>query len=701
MAGYHLPVVREITVGSREKIAEAAEEVGYPVVIKGMGATLLHKTERGIVHLNLKTESELMKAAIAIEQECGDELEGFLVQPFLEGKREFVAGMFRDDQFGPMVMFGIGGVLTEALSDVVFRAAPLTDADIADMLEEIRSKALLDDFRGEKAINRDQIVDTLKGLSQISMKHEDIAEIDINPLLADTRGNLTAVDALVIQSEPKATTQPLPAIPQNAITAMINPKSIAFIGASNTPGKWGYMLAMNTLAGSFKGKTHMVNPKGGVVLGHDAYKSVADIPGEVDLAVVTIPARFVLDLIPQLEEKNIRSMLLITSGFSETGEEGRWLEQELVDRAREAGITILGPNIMGLCNPHLGLNCNNIHVHPPAGHTWFISQSGNMGMQLLTYAEEENLGIRGFCGTGNEAMVTKEDFLETFEHDDLTRTIMLYVESLKNGRRFFDTARRVSQAKPIILLKGGRSQSGNAAASSHTGAMTSDAGVFDALCKQSGIIQVTRPMEMLDLAASFSSLPLPRGNRVAIMTLGGGWGVITADMCEDYGLQVPELTPELIQRFDELLPDYWSRSNPLDLVGETDGTMPRIVLEELMKWDGCDAVIHLGVIGTKCVIDRLSVAAKIGDPNSSPETVDMIRSSIQAADAEYNRFSAQMMEQYQKPVYGVRILSDAEDQTVNSVEGSDYSGVLFTSPERAVKSLARMVDYRKYQQRHA
>ena len=209
-------------------------------------------------------------------------------------------------------------------------------------------------------------------------------------------------------------------------------------------------------------------------------------------------------------------------------------------------------------------------------------------MQLMAFAEKQNIGIRGFCGSGNEAMITIEDYLDAFETDSLTRTVLLYVESIKNGRRFFESACRVGKKKPIVLLKGGQSKAGNRAASSHTGALTSDSKVFNAVCRQAGIIKVEQSMDLLDLAASFSSLPLPKGNRVAIMTLGGGWGVVTADLCSEYGLKVPELSPEIVKRLDELLPNYWSRSNPIDMVGENDNRLPMIVIQELLKWDGCD-----------------------------------------------------------------------------------------------------------------
>jgi len=701
LADYGIPVVKETTAKTIEEAVTLSQTFGFPVVLKGMGSTLLHKTERGLVHLNLASGDAVEKAARMVQEEVGDELEGYLIQPQVNGKREFVAGMFRDRQFGPVILFGLGGIFTEALSDVTLRLAPISTVDIDEMLSEIKAKALLDNFRGEEPVNRKQIYQTLLGLSTLSMEQAEISEIDINPLLVGPDGNLCAVDALVIKEEGMVTVDyPHPVNPAK-IDYFFHPRPIAFIGASGTLGKWGYNLPVNTLSGDFEGEVYLVNPKGGTIFGKKVYKNVAEIPGKVDLAVVTIPAAKVLDLIPELRQKKIKDVLLITSGFGETGPDGKNLEKELVQKAKEAGILIVGPNTMGICNPHIHLYCMGVHVQPPAGSTAILSQSGNMGVQLLAFANQQGIGIRGFCGSGNEAMLTIEDFLDAFELDDLTETVVLYMESVKNGRRFFESARRVSQKKPIILLKGGQSDAGNLAASSHTGALTSDSRTFDAVCKQTGIVQVNQSLELLDLAASFSSLPLPKGNRVAIMTLGGGWGVVTADLCEFFGLQVPELTKDIVERIDQILPPYWSRMNPIDLVGETDPELPKNVLEELMKWDGCDAIINLGIVGKRAMAEHLFISMTTSDPNYSQEFIEGARSVVAAFETEYIALVAKLMDKYQKPVYGVSIVTDENDKAIYDIDGCHYKSVFFPTPERAVKSLARMSEYKKYLLKHS
>lgn len=693
-----IPVVREIAVSDKNEVAEAAGKIGYPVALKGLGSEFMHKTESGLVRLNLPDERAVREAAETIIKNAGENLEGFLVQPTVRGKREFVAGLFHDGQFGPVVMFGLGGVFTEALSDVVFRLAPIRESEAFEMLGEISASDLLDDFRGEKAADRQAIVRTLCALSEIGVEYPDIAEIDINPLIVKADGSVCAVDALMVLRDERAEEKHPPPVDPVALGRCFYPRSVAFVGATSKIGKWGHILPTLAISRGFKGDIYFVNPGADVIAGRKSYASVTEIPGRVDLAVVTIPASGVPNLIPQLEEKNVRSMLVISSGFGETGEEGRKLEKKMTDMARKAGILVLGPNTMGISNPYIDFFCTGIHVSPGPGSTAAVSQSGNIGGQLLGFAEKQGIGIRGFSGSGNEAMVTVEDYLEAFEIDEKTRTVMLYVESIKNGRRFFEASRRISRKKPIILLKGGRTREGNRAAAGHTGSMSTNAAVFDAVCRQSGIVRAENPMDLLDLSAAFSSLPIPGGNRAAIMTFGGGWGVVATDLCAEHGLRVPILPEKVVRRIDRVLPPYWNRSNPVDIVGQYDDEIPGVIMEELLKWDGCDAVINLGIMGKKIMLNRIADSIGEADPDYSPEFLDSVREQVDAFEKRYAKLTVRLMEKYGKPVFGVSIFTD-DEKTVYRVEGSTLKGIFYTTPERAVKAFAGMYGYRKFLER--
>ncbi len=696
---YEIPVVQEIVVHTTDQAVEEAEALGFPIVLKGLGSKLTHKTERGLVQLSLNSADQVRQAAQTIIENAGADLEGLLVQPMLSGKREFVAGLLHDSLFGPVVMFGLGGVFTEALHDVAFRATPVDEAEAQTMLDEIAAKKLLGEFRGEKAADRQALIRTLVGLSRLAEDLTEVVEVDINPLLVGPDGAVHAVDALVVLGERKLNQTAHPPIAPERIRTFFSPKSIAIVGASAQLGKWGNFLVTNILSGEFPGPVYLVNQKGGEISGQPVYKSLMDIEGPVDLVAVTIPAKYVRDLIPQMQQKGIENLLVVSSDFAEAGEEGKKLELALVKEAEKAGILIVGPNTMGINNPSEKLYLTGSQVQPVPGSTALVAQSGNMGTQLLAFAEDQGIGIRAFCGSGNEAMCTIEDYMEFFAVDEQTRTVLMYVESLKNGPRFLDAVEAVGKNKPVVILKGGRTEAGGKAAASHTGALAADFTVFEAACRQAGVIMVNSPSDLLDLSAGFSSLPLPKGNRVGIVTLGGGWGVVTADLCNEYGLDVPKLDPAIVAHFDKVLPPYWSRGNPLDLVSDINPEIPLAAIEQLLKWDDCDVVINMGIHGQGVFMKKLRANVLKADPKFSHEFADMMMQQYLGFETMYIKRITELMEQYQKPVLGVSLLTDANAQTLYPVEGSPYAGVFFQTPESAVKTIARMLEYQTWQQR--
>ncbi|NPU85220.1 MAG: CoA-binding protein [Syntrophaceae bacterium] len=689
---YGIPVVEEGAANTAEEAVLLGNKIGYPAVLKGLGAKLTHKTEKGLVHLNIRDEEELLAAARAVAGAAGNDLEGYLVQPMISGRREFVAGLFCDPQFGPVVMFGLGGIFTEALEDVVFRIAPISGGQAETMIEELHSSRLLRAFRGEAPARREEMIRTLVGLSRLGLELTDVTEVDINPLIVGADGRVTAVDALVVLGERPAPPAARPPVDVRDVFKFFVPESVAFVGASSQFGKWGEALYTNVLAGGYEGKIHLVNNRGGEIFGREVYRSIGEIPGKVDLAVVTIPAALVSGLIPEFQAKGVRHMLLTTSGFAEVGSEGKTLERDLVRKADEAGIVILGPNTMGLSSPHAKFNCVWAPYCPKPGSISMISQSGTMGALFLHFADEENYGIRAFSGTGNEAMITIEDYLSGFAQDDRTNTIVLFIESIKNGRRFFEEVSHVSRGKPVIILKGGRTEAGQRATASHTGALASNTRIFETACRQAGAVLARQPLDLFDLAAAFSFLPLPKGKRVAIMTMGGGMGVVATDACIESGLEIPPLPEHLISQINELLPDYWSRSNPVDMVAVSDLELPLRVLEVLASWDGCDAVFHLGTGERGLFGAKKAGIFKMAHPEAVPEWLE---DSDRILDGIYEQFvthTIELMKKYGKPILGVSM----NGKIVTDIDGGNLKGISFPTPERAVRVLARMVEYGKW-----
>jgi acyl-CoA synthetase (NDP forming) len=479
---------------------------------------------------------------------------------------------------------------------------------------------------------------------------------------------------------------------------VFNPKSIAMIGASASFGKWGQMIFSNVVAGGFPGKIYPVNPREKEIFGIPVHPRVQDIPEPADLAIITTPAHTVLSLVGDCAQRGIQQAVVVSSGFSETGEEGRVLEKQLVELCREKDIVLVGPNTMGILCTRSSLFATGAHTRPRQGSVAFISQSGNLGIQLIHWAEQQGVGVSLFAGSGNEAILTCSDYLEYVAEDPETRIVILYLESMREGRRFFERAKRLNRIKPIIILKGGRTEAGRVASASHTGSMSGEVTVFRAACRQAGLLEAKVPSELLDLSAGFSSLPLPKGNRVGIVTLGGGWGVVTSDECNEKGLAVPPLSENLVERIGKHLPPFWSRGNPVDLVGTRNPEAPLVAVEELLKSPDIDAVISLGIVGRIEFLRLMNRSAKEVDATIPPGFLDQTEAVVRQYEEKYISATADLMEKYGKPVIGVS-LAKTSGGTVRPVAGRRYSPVLYESPESAVHVLARMVEYQNFLRR--
>ena len=479
---------------------------------------------------------------------------------------------------------------------------------------------------------------------------------------------------------------------------MLHPRSIAVIGASSGFGKWGQLIISNIMAGGYRGDIYPVNPKESRICGLPVCRDIRETPKPVDLAFITTPAGTVPEILVHCGEKGVKGVVLITSGFSETDEAGTRLEKEVAGICETLGMALVGPNTMGIICPYERLFATGSHTRPRAGSVAFVSQSGNLGLQLINWAEQQGIGVSLFLGSGNEAMLGCTDYLAYLEEDPRTRIIILYLESVKQGRTFFEAARRINRKKPIIFLKGGRTEAGRKAAASHTGAMSGEDAMFRAACRQAGLLDAVVPSELLDLSAGFSSVPLPKGNRVGIVTLGGGWGVVTADQCNDKGLRVPEIPQTIVEAIGAHLPPFWSKGNPVDLVGSTDPFVPLVAVEELLKWDGIDAVISLGIVGRLDMAVRLAESTRQVDHTVTEDFLEQIEDLVRTYERDYIASLVDMMETYGKPVIGVS-LSSTDEGTVRTVEGRRYSGVFYQTPENAVNVLAGMVAYQDFLKR--
>lgn len=384
---------------------------------------------------------------------------------------------------------------------------------------------------------------------------------------------------------------------RRAVTAsllpMFFPRAVAVIGASTTPGSIGDRLFRNLLADSFTGPLYPVNPTARVIRSVRAYPSVKDIPDEVDLAFVVVPARGVPDVVQECAEAGVRGVVVISAGFSETGEEGARAEAALVRLVREAGMRMVGPNCMGLLNTasEVSLNGTFAPVFPPKGNIAMSSQSGALGISILDYARSADIGISQFVSVGNKADVSGNDLLLAWESDPQTDVILLYLESFGNPRKFSRIARRISRSKPIVAVKSGRTSAGSRAASSHTGALASSDVAVDALFRQAGVIRVETIEELFAVGSLLADQPIPRGRKVSIITNAGGPGILAADALEANGLEIPALSEGLQDKLKTVLPAEAATANPVDMIASGGAEAYEFATSAIMESGEVDIVM--------------------------------------------------------------------------------------------------------------
>ena len=478
---------------------------------------------------------------------------------------------------------------------------------------------------------------------------------------------------------------------------IFKPESIAMVGASNVPAKWGSFLLINLLAGGFpRENIYPINPREEKIHGLPAYASLSDLPVVCDLAIITTPAGIVGNILEECAEKGVKNIIVISSNFSEVGEEGLRLERELVDIARKHDLTVVGPNTMGIVSTRQKIFAVGAPVQLHPGGISFISQSGNVGANMLGWTMNQGIGFGKFVGSGNEALLQAADYIDYFGDDEETDLILAYLEGVDNGRDFIDVVSRISLKKPIIVLKSGRTEEGGRAAMSHTGSMAGSDRIYNAAFTQSGAIRVDTSQDMLDLAKSFERLPLPRGDRLGIITLGGGWGVLATDATAMAGLKLAELDEGVTAVCDELLPPFWSHGNPIDLVGNIYMDTHLAILEAMAKSPQIDAMVVLGSLGTGTIIGLNVLVSQNLVMEMSEDAMKSFFTELKGRNIRLLSRAKELMSTYSKPIVFVEMQFIGEE-SLRDLEAGET--VIFTAPEKAAFILSKMLQYRRFLER--
>lgn len=665
-----IPVIDGIPVEDETGAAAAAAELGFPVALKICSESIPHKTERGGVVLNIRDEQSLRTAVRDMQARFSGTPHVLLVQRMARPGTELILGGRRDPVFGPVILVGLGGIFTEIFRDTALDLAPVDEKGAQAMLRRLKGIALLEGYRSQASADLAAVAETVAALSRLISKRPDIVEIDVNPFIVYPEGAV-AVDALVRLDGSRPAPSRRPPDPAT-VAPFFNPSSMAVIGASRSPGKGGNIILRNMQRAGFKGALYPINPTGREILGLPVYAGIRDVPGPVDLAMMVIPKTAVAEAVADCAAKGVGNIILSTGGYSDAGEEGARQQREIVAQARRAGIRLMGPNSIGTLNPRAGVATSIVGLDPirPGGVS-IVGQSGVFSSGWARWIGETGpFGLGKVACIGNKGDINESDLLEYLADDAETSTIGMYLEGVIEGKRFIRAAAKACRKKPVVVMKAGRSEAGAAAVASHTGSLAGSNAVFDAVCRRTGLIRVQNSEAFFDTLAAFENLPLPRGNRLGVVSITGMGCVAAVDAAEELDIALPELRPETLEQLAQVIPSWAPVRNPVDTWSaiEQHGSRKASthIARSLLEQEDIDALLIAFVLMPESMFDIAEAFADI------------------------------LKRRPEKPVL-VGYYGGTAREMAHIREGFNALGVpCYPTPERAMAAFSRMVGYARF-----
>ncbi len=599
LSEYGIKVPQYALVTSSDEAVKKSKEIGFPLVAKIVSADILHKTDVGGVKVGLRSEDEVKKAFDDMYHRLKEkfDVKGVLLEKMVPNGVELIIGLQNDSQFGPSIMVGLGGIYTELFKDVSFRVLPITKDDAIKMLNSLRGRDILKGFRGSKPVNMDMISEAIVNIGTLGVdlagKYESI---DFNPVVVYPDGYFV-VDAKIILKEKSSDDAISKASPDASFMDLFfNAKSVALIGASPEPGKIGNSVMESLAKHDYKGKVYPVNAKGyPEIMGIKAYKNLLDIKDPIDVVIVTVDLKFVPDLLAECGKKNIHNMVIISGGGKELGGERAAIEKRVQDLSRELNVRIIGPNCIGIFNGENRLDCafqgHLRMIRPKQGNVAFLSQSGTVGIAFMETADA--FGLSKMISYGNRSDVDEADMIHYLAQDPNTNVIGLYVEGLGDGRKFMNSAKNVIKEyqKPIVVFKNGRSTKGAKQAASHTGSLGGSFAVISGAFEQTGIISVDSYEELTSALKALTWQPVPKGNRIAMVTNGAGPIIAAIDNFERLNLELAQLSDQTIKSFKEHYPATYVIGNPCDVTGSASADDYRFAIQAFLDDPNVDIVM--------------------------------------------------------------------------------------------------------------
>ena len=631
---------------SAQDAARQAKRIGFPLVMKVVSPQILHKTDVGGVKVGLESVAEVKKTFDdmygRLSRKKGVHVKGILLEKMVPKGVELIVGVQNDPQFGPIIMAGMGGVMTEVIKDVAFRMLPITIPDAKSMLDELKGSKLLKGFRGSAPIDTGMVAKMLVDIGRLGVENADyINSIDFNPVIVYPKSHYVVDAKIILNKEPRkgSISKARPDI--SDMETFFTPKSVALVGASSSKGKIGNSILDSLVNYDFKGKVYPINPKADEIFGQKCYPSVAAIPGKVDLVVVSVDLSMTPPVLEDCAKKGVHSVVIVSGGGKELGGERAEYEAEVARLSKKHKIRIIGPNCIGMFNAANRLDCafqgQERMVRSRLGPVAFFSQSGTMGISMLESAD--TFGLSKMISFGNRSDVDEADMIWYAANDPQTKVIGLYVEGFGDGRKFINTARRVmkERKKPVIIWKSGRTAAGAKQAASHTGSLGGSNAIIMGAFKQAGIISVDSYQELAGVLKALAWQPAARGNRVAMTSNGAGPMIGGIDQLERFGLKVGKLSPKLLKkmkaRFPPAVPIH--NGNPADVGGGATADDYNFVIEQFMAEPNIDIAMPWFVFQDdpleETIVDYLAAFQKrakkplLAGGNGGPYTEKMIR----------------------------------------------------------------------------
>ena len=599
LSEYGIRVPQYALVTSSEEAIQKSNEIGFPLVAKIVSPDILHKTDVGGVKVGLSSANEVKEAVDDMFQRLKEkfDVKGVLLEKMVPNGVELIIGLQNDSQFGPSLMVGIGGIYTELFKDVSFRVLPITKQDVMKMLDSLKGKDILKGFRGSKPVNLDMLSEAIVSIGTLGVDLADSYEsIDFNPVVVYPDGYFV-VDAKIILKEKPSENAISKASPDSSyMDLFFNAKSVALIGASPEVGKIGNSVMESLAKHDYKGKVYPVNAKGyPEILGVKAYKNLMDIQDPIDVVIVTVDLKFVPDLLVECGKKKIHNMVIISGGGKELGGERAAIEKRIQDLSHELDIRIIGPNCIGIFNGENRLDCafqgHGRMVRPKQGSVAFLSQSGTVGIAFMETSDA--FGLSKMISYGNRSDVDEADMIHYLAQDPNTNVIGLYVEGLGDGRKFMNAAKTVIKEyqKPIVVFKNGRSTKGAKQAASHTGSLGGTFAIISGAFEQTGIISLDSYEELTSALKALTWQPVPKGNKIAMVTNGAGPIIAAIDNFERLNLELAQLSDSTIKSFKEHYPATYVIGNPCDVTGSASSDDYKFAIEALLNDPNVDIIM--------------------------------------------------------------------------------------------------------------